>query len=172
MFRGIETNMKGGESLCCLAFHFIIRYFQSALFLREMSLSFVEDGLSSASPLGLCLLVGPTRGQKKTTVEKNKCECTNTLITWAHAQRYIARTNTHMHGGHTVNETSCLFREVEKMHTSVKIDTCRCPHLESLWDTGGRLFLLSVWWATGRHGPAWTHRRGAPGPEEGGVAGG
>lgn len=70
------------------------------------------------------------------------------------------------------HETSCLFRGVEKMHTSVKIDTCRCSHLESLWDTGGRLFLLSVWWATGRHGPAWTHRRGAPGPEEGGVAGG
>lgn len=75
------------------AFHFIIRYFQSALFLREMSLSFVEDGLSSASPRGRCLLVGPAQGQgRATTVEKNKCsQSTNTLITWAHAHMDVMR---------------------------------------------------------------------------------
>lgn len=59
-----------------------------------MSLSFVEDELSSASPRGPCLLVGPTQGWKTTTAEKNKCECPNVLITWAHALIYIA--NTHM----------------------------------------------------------------------------
>ena len=40
------------------------------------------------SPRGPCLLVGPTPGQKKTTVEKNKRESTNMLITWALAERY------------------------------------------------------------------------------------
>lgn len=143
-----------------------------------MSLSFVEDGLSSASPWGLCLLVGPAQGQKKATAEKNKCESTNMLITWAHAQRCIARTNTHMHGGHTVwvyfnvKNPCCLFHEVEKMPTSLKIHTCRCPHLEILWDMDGLLFLLSAWWATGHHGPAWPRRHGALGLEEGGVDGG
>lgn len=47
----------------------------------------MEDRLSSASPRGLCLLVAPTQGQEKTTVEKNKCESTNMLVTWAHADR-------------------------------------------------------------------------------------
>ena len=116
-----------------------------------MSLSFVEDGLSSVSPRGLCLLVGPTQGQKKTTVEKNKCESTNMLITWAHAQRYIAHTNTHVNGGHTegvhfnMKHMLFFFMEWKKMHTCLKIYTCRCPHREILWDTGGLLFLLSVW---------------------------
>lgn len=61
-----------------------------------MSLSYVQDVLSSVSPQGMCLLEGSTQGQMKTTVEKNKRESTNMLITWLHAERYIACTNTHM----------------------------------------------------------------------------
>lgn len=83
MFRGIVANMKGGDA--CVVWPFIslliIHYFQSTLFLWKMSLSFVEDRLSSVSPQGLCLLVGPTQGQTKTTAEKNKCQSTNMLIT-------------------------------------------------------------------------------------------
>lgn len=94
MFKSKVASMKGGEACVALSFIFIIRHFQSALFLWEMSLSFVEDELSSASPRGPCLLVGPTQGWKTTTAEKNKCECPNVLITWAHALIYMA--NTHM----------------------------------------------------------------------------
>lgn len=94
-------------------------------------------------------------GKKK----KNKCESTNMLITWAQAQtRYTAHT--------------CLFHGVEKMHTRLKIHTCSCPHQAILWDTGGPRFLLSVWWATGRHAPASPRRREAPGLEGGQVGGG
>lgn len=141
-----------------------------------MSLSFVEDRLSSMSPQGLCLLVGPTQGQKKTTAEKNKCEHKHADHLGTRTEIYC--THKHKHGGHTVwvcfnmKHPCCLFHGVEKMHTSLKIDTCRCPHLEILWDTGGLLFLLSVWWATGHLGPAWSHRHGAPSLEEGGVADG
>lgn len=55
-----------------VAFHFNICHVQSALFLWEMSLSFVEDELLSASPQRLCPLLGPMQGQKQTTVEKKK----------------------------------------------------------------------------------------------------
>lgn len=134
-----------------------------------MSLSFVEDGLSYAGPQGLCLLLGPTQGQKKTTAEK---ESTNMLITRVHAQRYTACTNSVRTLENTPSLT-CLFHGVEKMQTRFKIYTCGCPHLEILWDMGGRLFLLSVWWATGHHGPASLHTHGVLGlQEEVGVAGG
>lgn len=79
---------------------FIIHHFQSALFLWEMSLSFVEDRLSSMSPQGLCLLVGPTQGQKKTTAEKNKCEHKHADHLGTRTEIYC--THKHKHGGHTV----------------------------------------------------------------------
>lgn len=139
-----------------------------------MSLSFVEDRLSSVCPRGLCLLVGPTQGQKRTTVEKNKCESTNMLITWAHADILQAQTLTCMEDllckyAATWNTHVVCFMEWKKMHMHyvyLKIHTCRCPHLEILWDTVDPLFLLSAWWATGLHEPAWPHRHGAPGLEE------
>lgn len=47
-----------------------------------------------------------------------------------------------------------------------------CPHLEILWDMAAPPYLLSVWWATGHPGRAWSHRNEAPGCEEGSVADG
>lgn len=61
-------------SKVCVVWPFISLFvtFNQPCFLCEMSLSFAEDRLSSASPLGLCLLVGLTWGQKKTTAGEKK----------------------------------------------------------------------------------------------------
>lgn len=87
VFRGIGTNMKANK--VCVVWPFISLFvtFNQPCFLWEISLSFAEDGLSSASPRGLCLLVGPTWGQKKTTAEKKKKK-RESINTWTCAQRY------------------------------------------------------------------------------------
>lgn len=54
-----------------------------------MSLSFEEDRLSSVSPRGLCLLVGPTQGQEYTAVEKKTCARTQTCRSLGHMHKCI-----------------------------------------------------------------------------------
>lgn len=66
------TNMKARKVCVVRPFISLFATFNQPCFLWEMSLSFAEDRLSTASPWGLCLLVGPTWGQKKTTAAGEK----------------------------------------------------------------------------------------------------
>lgn len=87
--------MKGGDAFVVEPFISLFVTFNQLCFLWEMSLSYVEDRLSSVSPLGQCLLVGLMQGQMKTTVEKNKqWKRKHKLVTWSHAHSYNTCTYT------------------------------------------------------------------------------
>lgn len=121
--------------------------------MREISLSFEEDRLSSVSPLGQRLLRDWCRDRWR---QQWKKQWKHKLVTWSHTHSYNTCTNTN------ASELLCY---------KIKLVTF-CPHLEILWDMVAPLYLLSAWWATGPPGRAWSHRNEAPGCEEGSVADG
>lgn len=86
--------MKGGDAFVVEPFISLFVTFNQLCFLWEMSLSYVEDRLSSVSPLGQCLLVGLMQGQMKTTVEKTNSESANTNWSPGHMPIVIIHAHT------------------------------------------------------------------------------
>jgi len=170
MLRSIETSMKVCKNMCSLAFNLIICHIQSAV-------SVGDEPFICRGRAFICESSGtvPTGGTHAGTEKDNSGK----KQLWAHKHADHLGTCWEMYSMHTKtcpgstlwhDDDDCLMER--KKCTPVKIIyTYRRPHLETLWDMGGLLFLLAAWWATGHRGPAWHHRYGSPGLEEGEVAG-
>ena len=120
-----------------------------------MSLSFEEDGLSSASPRGLCLLVGPTQGQRE-----KKYKHADRLGTCR--EMYRTHTHTHTQGEHTWK--TCLFVSSSGKNAHMQPSSPRDPlgHGRStvsplcvVGQSTPRTRLASHTWGSGPWGGGW-----------------